>query len=393
MSNHPSLYRTAVLFLCLAAALFAAPARGQGAQEAPTTAKVRVLILPLSGTPPRVGWAKPHGIFRRDTIAAVSRILLDQGFFEVVPDEEVVAAGGGEDIPPWRWLQDDLDLVKRVGRAVRADFAVVNTREFIQGHNYRSQVICLNLWTGKKFTDSYMIAPSTSPEAFGEENRKAFRRYYRKLFQEAKADLLKISLRKAESLAAAKPGLQAERAAVAREDLLGETKLPGGLPEDAFLEAEPQPRPARKGAGEIAPLRKGARAGKTRIVVYDFASPENLSVPSLILTEALREELLKRGDFVLVNREDLGRLAGEMKVQQSGMIDEKQAVRLGKGLAAAEAVTGRLHTLGNTYILQAKRTDIETMGTLSIGSLKCPVGREEELLAQMPLLAKKLAGD
>ncbi|HRS88038.1 MAG TPA: CsgG/HfaB family protein [Syntrophales bacterium] len=379
MSNHPSLYRTAVLFLCLAAALFAAPARGQGAQEAPTTAKVRVLILPLSGTPPRVGWAKPHGIFRRDTIAAVSRILLDQGFFEVVPDEEVVAAGGGEDIPPWRWLQDDLDLVKRVGRAVRADFAVVNTREFIQGHNYRSQVICLNLWTGKKFTDSYMIAPSTSPEAFGEENRKAFRRYYRKLFQGAKADLLKISLRKAESLAAAKPGLQAERA--------------GGLPEDAFLEAEPPPRPARKGAGEIAPLRKGARAGKTRIVVYDFASPENLSVPSLILTEALREELLKRGDFVLVNREDLGRLAGEMKVQQSGMIDEKQAVRLGKGLAAAEAVTGRLHTLGNTYILQAKRTDIETMGTLSIGSLKCPVGREEELLAQMPLLAKKLAGD
>jgi len=379
MSNHPSLYRTAVLFLCLAAALFAAPARGQGAQEAPTTAKVRVLILPLSGTPPRVGWAKPHGIFRRDTIAAVSRILLDQGFFEVVPDEEVVAAGGGEDIPPRRWLQDDLALVKRVGRAVRADFAVVNTREIIQGHNYQSQMICLNLWTGKKFTDSYMIAPSTSPEAFGEENRKAFRRYYRKLFQGAKADLLKISLRKAESLAAAKPGLQAERA--------------GGLPEDAFLEAEPPPRPARKGAGEIAPLRKGARAGKTRIVVYDFASPENLSVPSLILTEALREELLKRGDFVLVNREDLGRLAGEMKVQQSGMIDEKQAVRLGKGLAAAEAVTGRLHTLGNTYILQAKRTDIETMGTLSIGSLKCPVGREEELLAQMPLLAKKLAGD
>jgi hypothetical protein len=82
----------------------------------------------------------------------------------------------------------------------------------------------------------------------------------------------------------------------------------------------------------------------------------------------------------------------ELKLQQSGLVDEKQIVALGKWLAANETVTGRLAVLGNSYILQAKRTDIKTMGTLSLGSLRCVAGHEDELLSGMPDLARRLVG-
>ncbi|MGZ3648766.1 MAG: hypothetical protein ACXU9G_07020 [Syntrophales bacterium] len=55
-------------------------------------------------------------------------------------------------------------------------------------------------------------------------------------------------------------------------------------------------------------------------------------------------------------------------------------------------MTGRLAMLGNSYILQAKRTDIKTMGTLGVSMLKCSSGQEEELLSGIPILARKLIG-
>lgn len=127
-------------------------------------------------------------------------------------------------------------------------------------------------------------------------------------------------------------------------------------------------------------------------MVYDFNASQNLTVVALILTEALREELLLIGQFVLINRENIGQIVDELKLQQSGLVDEQQTVQIGKWLAANESVTGRLDTLGNSYILFAKRTDIKSLITLSMGSLRCTAGKEEEMLTGMSLLAKKLAG-
>ncbi|MGZ6249141.1 MAG: hypothetical protein ACXWMC_05970, partial [Syntrophales bacterium] len=95
------------------------------------------------------------------------------------------------------------------------------------------------------------------------------------------------------------------------------------------------------------------------------------------------------GRFLLVNRENMMQ---ELKLQHSGLVDEKEIVELGKWLAANQAVTGRLAMLGNSYILQAKRMDIKTMGTLGVGMLKCSSGQEEELLSGIPILARKLIG-
>jgi hypothetical protein len=131
---------------------------------------------------------------------------------------------------------------------------------------------------------------------------------------------------------------------------------------------------------------------KAKLVVYDFDAVERLRVVALILTDALREELFILGHFSLVNRENMMQVMQELKLQHSGPVAEKEIVELGKWLAANQAVTGRLAMLGNSYVLQAKRTDIKTMGTLGLGNLKCSLGQEEELLSGIPVLARKLIG-
>jgi hypothetical protein len=119
---------------------------------------------------------------------------------------------------------------------------------------------------------------------------------------------------------------------------------------------------------------------------------EPYRVVALILSEALREELFKLGLFHLVNREDIVKVLEEMALQQTGLVDEKEAVKAGRGLAAQEIVLGRYGVLGKISVLQAKRVDVETQGALGLGSLKCDVGKEDELLQHMTDLAKEIAG-
>jgi hypothetical protein len=132
--------------------------------------------------------------------------------------------------------------------------------------------------------------------------------------------------------------------------------------------------------------------GRKRLAVYDLETSEPLKVVALILSESLREELIRLGHFALVNRENLVQVLKEIELQMTGLVDEKQAVKVGKGLAANQIVMGRYGALGKTAILQAKRIDVESQGTLAMGSLKCSPGQEDELLSHMSDLARKLAG-
>jgi hypothetical protein len=153
-------------------------------------------------------------------------------------------------------------------------------------------------------------------------------------------------------------------------------------------EAEPEtPTPAQDLISQ-----KDVPDGKVRLIVYDFSAVKHMEVVSLILADALREELFKIGPFVLVSRENIAQVMDELKLQQSGLVDEKQAVRIGGWMAANEMVTGKLAELGKIYVLSATRTDISTLKALGMGSVKCPVGREEDLLSGIPEIARKLAG-
>ncbi len=132
--------------------------------------------------------------------------------------------------------------------------------------------------------------------------------------------------------------------------------------------------------------------GVKKLVVYDFDASDQYKPVALILTEALREELFLLNRFTLVNRENLGEVLKEMTLQQTGLLDEKEAVKTGKGMAANEVIVGKVSQLGKNYVLQAKRVDVETLATLGIASAKFAQGQENDVMSQMPHLAKSLAG-
>ena len=439
----------------------------------PPSTKLRVFIIPVTGDPPHLSgrasghWGTPHKEYKKRTFHAVSRFLQGTGIYEVVSEKDMHAVVGTQEFAHWQWLQNDLSLVKQVGKELHADYAIIVVRNFVGvGFNFQFQMACVNLESGRQYTASG-ISTSTSFENRTEvlsEQMKLIRRLYRKLFYDAKGDMLATALRKGQAIPpkimrkpplpdtrlslapptqpSPKPVLETPevpqkatiskpveevKTALTKEPLKAKTPVEKSTTPGSVI-AKPTESTTKKSIPDVrkdtvtakvpaktSPISSSdvpaaekrqafeknleqelrgekSKSDKSRLVVYDFDATERLNVVSLILTEALREELFILGQFMLVNRENMLQVMHELKLQQSGMVDEKQVIQLGKWLAANEAVTGKLAVLGNFYILQAKRTNIQTMGTLALGSLRCAAGHEDELLAGMPDLARKLVG-
>jgi curli biogenesis system outer membrane secretion channel CsgG len=451
----------------------------------PPSAKLRVFVMPISGEPKGklfgTGYLIPYEEFVKFTFNMAGKHLRDTGIYDVVSREDIqtVLGTGISGIDDYWWLRNDHALLKQVGKALHADYAMIVMRNYVINVTY--SMVIINLETGKKYTSSDVLPLVPVEERVIKMAYEIYKKQYKKIFYDAKSDMLATAIRKGRlmpreeikkpavpetTLALAPPPVSQtihvptpvedrKKLALAVEMPLkpippmsktGEevtvsqlqppskpaleppptTKTspvskPPAPPARPAVSKEPQKSktPVADSVSEATVIAKTAPAlqpelpavdkrrefekkleldmqsetpatDKTKLVVYDFDTVERLSVVALILTDALREELFMLGAFSLVNRENMMQVVQELKLQYSGMVDDKQIVELGKWLAANQAVTGRLAVLGNSYILQAKRTDIKTMGTLGLGTLKCSSGQEEELLVNMPGLARRL---
>jgi hypothetical protein len=376
------------------------------------SAKLRVLFLPMTDTIFRGGsWAIPHSVFAEQIAVPVRMFLRRTGIYEVVLQEDIQTVLGETAVESIHWDTGDWKAARQVGRALHADYVIISRRGF-QGFVY-FRMLLINLETGKVYETSDHPGSHLSGRAqIQEEYRKIVQASYREIFNQAKGDMLVTALRKGRTIHTApvlikSPGVptgtpESRPPAVlpitpatpppAREESLPavatEKKAPPP-PLTATVQKPPlQGKALQEKAGPL--IMEGKESGKPRIVVYDLETPPPMQVAGLIITEALREEIHKVGSFDIVNREDLSRAIDEMKLQQSGLVQEQGAVQMGRWLAAKQSVTGRLGSLGSSTVLQTKRTDIETMGALSFGSLATPAGREEDLLNGLPELARKL---
>ena len=446
----------------------------------PPTAKLRVFVQVISEQPRdrRIdttwGYSIPNDEWERTMTAGIDQYLRATEVYEVVPKEDVQAvlgtrAPGSEQY--W-WVKKDYALLRQAGKALYADYAMIIIRTFTANATYK--MVLINIETGTQYTASPGGWISTSIFLRIKLSKTLPQNLYRKIFYDAKGDLLATAIRKGRlmpeeerkkpepretkiglapppvpQIAPATPevAIQKKPAPIAEatqkpvppvSTAQEETKAPILPPLKAKVSVEesvPQSLPAAKLPDTIVKqpvpdMKKDTETPKTiariapapqpllpadkrkefekklehelqtetpatdkaKLVIYDLDTIERLSVVALILTDALREELFILGQFSLVNRENMMQVMQELKLQHSGLVDEKEIVELGKWLAANQAVTGRLAMLGNSYVLQAKRTDIKTMGTLGLGTLKCSSGQEEELLSGIPVLARKLIG-
>ena len=371
----------------------------------PPSAKLRVLVLPLTGAAPPGDWKDSHKEFARHQVGAIRNILRGTGIYEMPTNEEFRTVVGQQEFTNYEWRKNDSALAKRVGRAVFADYVMFIERDFNAGVRFR-QVELINLETGKHFRVSLRVPMGGK---YNEEWVQIGRLALREIFQEAKSDMLDTAMRKSHLSTAGIPRPAAEGG---KEPVSPSLRTTSKEPQKPAPSAEggkepvaPSLRTPSKEPQKPAPLPPVVRQvdleealkerpapGRALVAVYDFNTSEPLRVPALILSEALRAELFRQGYFTLVNRENMVQVLNEMGVQQTGLVDEKKAVQAGKGLAVHQIVLGQFGALGKTLLLQVKRIDLATQATLSFGSLKCPLGKEDEMLASLSQLARELAG-
>ena len=353
----------------------------------PPTAKLRVYVEAFTLGPIGRTWGTPHEAYSKNQIIRTGKFLEKTGMYEVVPDSDVRAAVGDQVLTYDSMKNYDWAQARAIGKAIHADYVLaiardksnVGTGEWV--FIFTTELV--NVETGKVFKSRYTVDNILASDQ--ESHIKLVRETYRDMFRQAKGDMFAVAVRKGRAYAPTAPAQSSVAAATKPVDQPSQKKE-----EPPVVAKAVPPSPNLPGSGLIGAPKKDA--GSKKLVVYDFDASDQYRTAALILAEALREEVFKLKQFVLVNREDLQKVLEEMALQQTGLIDEKDAVRTGKGLAASQVVTGRLGLLGKTFVMQAKRVDVETFGTLGLASIKFTEGQEEEALNKLPDFARALVG-
>jgi hypothetical protein len=343
------------------------------------TAKLRVFVQSVSGSPPTRGWILPYLQWEEELHFLIESHLEETGIYELCRRDEIPSILGFRTIAVPEWQKNNWGLVRKAGKALHADYGLIAERAFSM-HDLYFNVFFVNVESGKEFSVSLRIQGTPGVrndiQKMYYDARKMQWVAYREIFRKAKHDMLATAIRKGR----------------------GEDSAGLGSPLPIFQPSTVAPDdPISGGTGQTildlkTALQKEEGKGKNahRLAVYDFEAAEPFKVMALILSEALREEIHRQGQFTLVNRENLIAVLKEMELQQTGLIDEKEAVKAGEGLAANQIVMGRYGILGKTAMLQAKRIDLKTQRILALSSINCMRGGEEEFLKQMPKLAQKL---
>ena len=89
----------------------------------------------------------------------------------------------------------------------------------------------------------------------------------------------------------------------------------------------------------VGALAVGAEARPT-LAVREFTNKAGGSVPASAITEMMTTELFEAGLFTLVEREKLHYVGEEIRLSQSGLMDESTAPELGKIKGAQYSMTG-----------------------------------------------------
>ena len=396
------------------------------------------------------GWNTSHEEFVEYQVAQVQKYLAQTGIYEIVRGEDVHTVIGDQKLTRYLMERNDWALAKEIGRALHADYVMVlerGTNSLLNERYFFNALI--NVDSGKKFGVQY----SFQRKGIQSQMKEIILASYRDIFSNAKDDLFATAIKKGQRIGLIEERkkepelIQSSGTQLEAGRQTAKTSAPPQVPLDGRRTPPPadvtapakvapplvkpqneqQPEQTRQAAtqerkdsqpiqspepGTSASLSGAAEqvwvkekeiegaltqieavSHGAKLVVYDFYAPEQYKPAALIYSEALREEIFKLRKFTLVNREDLDQMLKEIALQQTGLIDEKDAVKTGKGLAANQVVTGRMGLVGKTFILQAKRISVETFSTLSLASLRFSSDHEDDAFDKMTDFAKQLSGE
>lgn len=351
------------------------------------TSRLRVVVVPVSDQLSRGKWGKSSEEFASSLYRTTSKLLARRGYYEVVPEVEVKEVLG-EYIPDhWRLTRNDAELTRQIGAALYADYVLLAERGTLGEPHYYFEVTLINIDSGQRFSVRINNIRERGGKKLPDGTGK---QALRELFRDAKGDLLATALHKTRG----EKSREIEQRPVPEEVERSERERQTGIQTDLKKPVSVDTAPVSSRNVEYVDAEKDEgqqSSGAKRLIVNDLATTSEAYRPAaLILSEALREEIQKHGDYNLLNRENIQQLFDEMKFQQSGLVDSAQAVQLGKSAGAQEIVTGNLGALGRTVVMQSKRTELETMINLSQASLKSEAGQEDQLLLGLVDMVEQL---
>lgn len=131
-------------------------------------------------------------------------------------------------------------------------------------------------------------------------------------------------------------------------------------------------------------------AQRVRVAIVDFRAIGAPQQFGEAVAENLRNALVQQKQYTVVERAQIDKALKEQAFGQSGMVDAKQAVTLGKLVGAKIIVVGSVTKLGSTYTVNARFIDVETGEATDARSIK--TNNEDDIAQVVDELAAKLSG-
>jgi TolB-like protein len=133
----------------------------------------------------------------------------------------------------------------------------------------------------------------------------------------------------------------------------------------------------RKLADKMAEAIKGLPDGKYGLVAVTTFSESGKLARDKELGKLVSVELMtyfkKEHGLDLVERDKLDKVLKELEVQQSGLIDDATAVKIGKMVAAEALVVGTVSEAGADFIVNARVVAVDTARVLVADNIPIPV--------------------
>jgi TolB-like protein len=106
-----------------------------------------------------------------------------------------------------------------------------------------------------------------------------------------------------------------------------------------------------------------AEKDKFKIAVMEFKSlnpgTKNTSLGAMI-AEMFTTEVVNNNSFKIVEREQLNKVLGELRIGQSGVLDTTDAQKLGKILGAGAIIAGSVMKMGDSLRIDSRIIEVET---------------------------------
>jgi TolB-like protein len=99
---------------------------------------------------------------------------------------------------------------------------------------------------------------------------------------------------------------------------------------------------------------------REHIAVIDFEGINVSEAEAKALTQKLTTELIKVGEYVVLERSEMKKVLDEQKFQYSGCVDTKCAVEIGMMLGAKFIVVGSVSKVGSTYSIDSRLINVKT---------------------------------